>query len=130
MLPKRAVLKTLPRLNMSLLIGDIYLKEVWDLLFVRMLTVNLQNLPRSIPAKEANLHVIFVASLGTLGHIVLRSELRSLGSRSKSQRKVNMALILPSLIMILVKSGNSPKGLIPHAVIVVRLARPKSNASS
>jgi hypothetical protein len=47
MLPKRAVLKTLPRLNMSLPIEDIYLKEVWDLLFVRMLTVNLQNLPRS-----------------------------------------------------------------------------------
>jgi hypothetical protein len=41
MLPKRAVLKTLPHLNLFLPIGDIYFKKVRDLLFVRMLTVNL-----------------------------------------------------------------------------------------
>jgi hypothetical protein len=129
MLSKRAVVKTHFRLNMSLPIGDIYLKEVRTLFFVRMLTLNLQNLSKSIPTNNASLHVTIVEPLGTLGHTILGSELRSLGSKSKSQRKVNLALILPSLIMPLGKSGNSPKGLIPHAIIVVKQATRKSNAS-
>jgi hypothetical protein len=83
MLPKRAVVRNPLQINMSLPIGDIYLKEVRTLLFVRMLTLNLQTLSRSIPTNKASLHV---TPLGTSCHIVLRSEIRSLGSRNKSQR--------------------------------------------
>jgi len=40
MLPKRAVARNPLQINMSLPIGDIYLKKVRTLLFVRMLTLN------------------------------------------------------------------------------------------
>jgi hypothetical protein len=130
MLPKRAVLKTPLQINMSLPIGDIYLKEVRTLLFVKMLTLNSQSLLRSIPTNEASLHVIIVAPLGTSGHTILKSVLRSLKSTSKSQIQVSLALNLPSLIMLIGKSGNTLKGVLPHAVTVVRLATPRPNASS
>jgi hypothetical protein len=48
---------------MSRPIGDIYLKEVRTLLFVKMLILNLQNLSRSISAKEVSLPAIIVVSL-------------------------------------------------------------------
>jgi hypothetical protein len=48
---------------MSRPIGDIYLKEVRTLLFVKMLILNLQNLSCSISAKEVSLPAIIVVSL-------------------------------------------------------------------
>jgi hypothetical protein len=68
--------------------------------------------------------------MGTLGHTVLRSVLRSLESRSKSQRQVSLALNLPSLIMLLCQSGNTLKGVLPHTVTMARLATPRPNALS
>jgi hypothetical protein len=64
--------------NMSRPIGGIYLKEVRTLLFVKMLILNLQNLSRSISAKEVSLHAIIVVSLDTSGQTVLRSNISSL----------------------------------------------------
>jgi len=46
---------------------------------VKMLILNLQNLSRSISAKEVSLPAIIVVSLDTLGHTVLRSDISSLG---------------------------------------------------
>jgi len=107
------VLRNPFQINMSLPIGDIYLKEVRTLLFVRMLTLNLQSLLRSIPTNKDSLHVIIVAPLGTSGHTVLRSDLRSLKLRSKSQRQVSLALNLSSLIMLPGKRGNTLKRVLP-----------------
>jgi len=118
------------QINMFIPIGDIYLKEVRTLLFVRMLTLNLQSLSRSIPANEVSLPAIIVISLDTLGHTVLKSEIKSLKSRSKSQRQVSLALNLPCLIMHLNKSGDSQKGVLPHAITMARLATPRPNSSS
>lgn len=130
MLPKRVVLRNRLQINMSLPIGDIYLKKVRTLLFLKMLTLNLQSLLRSIPTNKASLHIIIVAPLGTSGYTFLRSVLKSLGSRSKSQREVSLALNLPSLIILISKSGSTFKGVLPHVVTVVRLATPRPNASS
>jgi hypothetical protein len=130
MLPKKVVLRNRLQINMSLSIGDIYLKEVRTLLFVRMLTLNLQSLLRSIPTNKASLHVIIVAPLGTSGYTFLRSVLKSFRSRSKSQREVSLALNLPSLIMLIRKSDSTLKGVLPHVATMVRLATPRPNASS
>jgi hypothetical protein len=130
MLPKRAMLRNPLQINMSHPIGDIYLKEIRTLLFMRMLTLNLQSLLRSILANEVSLPTIIVVSLGTSGHTILISEIRSLGSRSKSQRQVSLALSHPCLIMHLGKSGDSQKGVLPHAITMARLATPRPNASS
>jgi len=96
---------------------------------VIILTLNLQSLLRSIPANEVNLPAIIVVSLDTSSHIVLRSVLRNLGSRSKNQRHVSLALNLPSLIMLLGKSGNTLKVVLPHAVTGARMATPRTNIS-
>jgi hypothetical protein len=104
-LRKKKVLENLLYSNMSLCTGDNPLKGLF------------------LPA-------IIVASLGTFGHIVLRSTLRSSRSRSKSERKVNPTLNPPSFIMLLGQSGNTPKGLLPHAVTVARMATPRLTASS
>jgi len=68
-------------------------------------------------------------SQDTSGHTVIRSSIRSLGSRSKSQRQVSLALNLPSLIMLLVKSGNTLKRVLPHVVTLARMATPRQNTS-
>jgi hypothetical protein len=60
---------------------------------------------------------------------VIRSGIRGLGSRSKSQRQVSLALNLPSLIMFLGKRGNTLKGVLPHAVTMTRMAIPRPNTS-
>jgi hypothetical protein len=72
---------------MSRPIGGIYLKEVRTLLFLKMLILNLQNLSRSILAKEVSLPVIIVVSLDTSGHTVLRSDISSLESGKQSKRQ-------------------------------------------
>jgi hypothetical protein len=71
---------------MSRPIEGIYLKEARALLFVEMLILNLQNLSRSISAKEVSLPTIIVVSLDTSGHIILRSDISSLGSGKQSKR--------------------------------------------
>jgi hypothetical protein len=71
-----------------------------------------------------------VASLVTSDHTVHRSTLRNLGSISKSQRRVNLALDLPRFIMLHSKSGKIIRGLLPLAVTVARLAITKPIVSS
>jgi hypothetical protein len=53
--------------------------------------------------------------------------MRSLGSRSNSQRQVSLALNLPSLIILLGKSSNTLKGVLPHAITMTRMATPGPN---
>jgi hypothetical protein len=69
--------------------------------------------------KQIQLPTIIVVSLGTSSHTVLRSVLRNLRLRSKIQTQVSLALNLPSLIVLLGKSGNTLKGVLPHAVTVI-----------
>jgi len=80
--------------------------------------------------KGLSLLATIVASLAIFDYTVLRSALRSLGSRSKSQRKENLALDLPRSIMLLSSSGNTPKGLFPLVVTVARLAITNPTVSS
>jgi hypothetical protein len=94
-----------------------------------MLTLKLQSLSRSISANEVNLPAITVVSQDTLGHTVIRSDIKSLESRSKSQRQVSLTLNLPSFIMLLDKSGNTLKGVLPHVVTVARMATSRPNTS-
>jgi hypothetical protein len=129
MLPKRAMLRNPLQINMSLPIRDIYLKEVRILFCVRMLTLNLQNLSKSISANKVRLPAIIVVSLGTSGHTVLRSIPKSLGSGNKSRNQVSLALNVPSLIMFLRKSDNTVKGVLPYVITVARMVTPRSNAS-
>jgi hypothetical protein len=129
LLLKRARLRIPLLINMSHPIGDVYLKKVRTLFCVKMLTLKLQSLSRSNSANKDSLLAIIVVSQDTLGHIVIRSGIRSLGSRSKSQRQVSLALNLPSLIMLLDKSSNTLKGVLPHAVAMARVATPKPNTS-
>jgi hypothetical protein len=96
---------------------------------VRMLTLKLQSMSRSISANEVSLLAITVVSQDTLGYIVIRSDIRSLGSRNKSQRQVSLALNLPCLIILFGKNGNILKGVLLHAIIVVSMATPRPNAS-
>jgi hypothetical protein len=117
------------QINMSLPIRDIYLKEVRILFCVRMLTLNLQNLSKSISANKVRLPAIIVVSLGTSGHTVLRSIPKSLGSGNKSRNQVSLALNVPSLIMFLRKSDNTVKGVLPYVITVARMVTPRSNAS-
>jgi hypothetical protein len=130
MLLGKVKLKSLPYLNMSLPIGNIYLKEVMALLFVRMLTLNLQRLSRSILTKEACLPAIIVASAVTSNLIIHRSMLRSLRSRSKSQRKQNQTIKLPRLIKLLDISSNIPRDLFRPTINVARLVTTNPGASS
>jgi hypothetical protein len=113
---------------MSRSIGGIYLKEVRTLLLVKMLILNLQNLSRSISAKEVSLPVIIVVSLDTSGHTVLRSDISNLESGKQSKRQVSLALN-PSLIMLFGNNDIILKGVLPHAVYVVSMATPRPNAS-
>jgi hypothetical protein len=113
---------------MSCPIGDSYLKKARTLFCVRMLTLKLQNLPRSISANEVSLLAITVVSQDTLGHTIIRSGIRSLESRNKSQRQVSLALNLPCLIMLFGKNDNILKGVLPHVVTVVSMATPRPNA--
>jgi hypothetical protein len=92
---------------MSRPIGDIYLKKVRTLFCVRMLTLKLQSLSRSILANEVNLPVITMVSQDTLGHTIIRSGIRSLGSRNKSQRQVSLTLNLSCLIMLFGERPNA-----------------------
>jgi hypothetical protein len=101
---KWAILRNLLLINISHPIGDIYLKKERTLFCVIMLTLNLQNLTRSISANEVNLPAITVVSQDTFGHAVIRSCIRSLESRNKSQRNVSLALNLPCLIMLFGKN--------------------------
>lgn len=71
-----------------------------------------------------------MASLVISDHTVLRFTLRSIGSTIKSQRKENLVQDLPSLIMLLDISSITPKGLLPHAVTVARLATKRPTVSS
>jgi hypothetical protein len=91
---------------MSHLIRHSYLKKVRTLFCVRLLTIKLQSLSRSISANEVSVPAITVVSQDTLGHNVIRSGIRSLRSRNKSQRQVSLALILPCLIMLFGKNSN------------------------
>jgi hypothetical protein len=126
---KRDLLRKPLQINMSRPIGGIYLKEVRTLLFVKMLILNLQNLSRSISAKEVSLLAIIVVSLDTSGHTVLRSDISSLGSGKQSKRQVSLALNLPGIIMLFGNNGIILKGVLPHVVYVVSMATPRSNAS-
>jgi hypothetical protein len=128
LLLKRAKLRILLLINMSRLIGDIYLKKVRTLFCVRMLTLKLQSLSRSVSANKDTLPAITVVSQDTLGHTVIKSGIRNLGSRNKSQRQVSLALNLACLIMLFGKNGNIPKGVLPHAVTVVSMTIPRPNA--
>jgi hypothetical protein len=83
----------------------------------------------SISANKVNLPAIIVVSQDTLGHTVIKSSIRSLRSRNKSQRQVSLALNLPSLIMLLGKSGNILKGVLPHVVTMARMDTPRPNTS-
>jgi hypothetical protein len=103
-------------------IRDIYLKEVWTLLFVKMLILNFQSLSRIISANEVNLPAIIVMSLDTSGQTVLRSDISSLGSGKQSKRQVSLTLNLPSLIMLFGNNGIILKGILPHAITVVSMA--------
>jgi len=114
---------------MSRPIGGIYLKEVRTLLFVKMLILNLQSPSRSISANEVSLPAIIVVSLDTSGHIVLRSDISSLGSGKQSKRQVSLALNFLSLIMFFGNNGIILKGILPHAITVVSMATSKPNAS-
>jgi hypothetical protein len=114
---------------MSRPIGDIYLKKVRTLFCVNMLTLKLQSLSRSISANKDSLPAITMVSQDTSGHTVIKSGIKSLGSRSKSQIQVSLDLNLPSLITLLSKSGNTLKGVLPHVVIMARMATPRPNIS-
>jgi hypothetical protein len=127
MLPKRKILRNPLQINMSRPIGDIYLQEVSILFCVRMLTLNLQSLSGSISVTEVRLPSIIVVSLGTSGHTIVRSVPRSLGSENQSRRKISLALNLPSLVMLLGKSGNTLKGVLHHAITVTRMATQRPN---
>jgi hypothetical protein len=127
LLLKREKLRILLMINMSRPIGDIYLKKVRTLFCVRMLTPKLQSMSISISANKVSLPAITVVSQDTSGHTVITSSIRSLGSRNKSQRQVSLALQLPSLIMLLGKSGNTLKGVLPHAITMARVAAPRPN---
>jgi len=96
---------------------------------VKMLILNLQNLSRSISAKEVNLPAIIVVSLDTSGHTVLRSGISSLKSGKQSKRQVSLALNLPNLIMLFGNDDIILKGVLPLAVNVVSMATPRPNAS-
>jgi hypothetical protein len=82
---------------------------------------------RSISVNKDSLSAITVVSQDTSGHTLIRSGIRSLGSRSKSQRQVSLALNLPSLIMLFGKSDNTLKGVPPHAITMTRMATPRPN---
>jgi hypothetical protein len=114
---------------MSCPIGGIYLKEVMTFSFVKMLILNLQNLSRSILAKEVSLPAIIVVSLDTSGHTVLKSDINNLEPRKQSKRQVSLALNLLSLIMLFGNNIIILKGVLPHAVYVVSMATPRPNAS-
>lgn len=114
---------------MSHPIGDIYLNKVRTLFCVKMLTPKLQSMSRSILANKDSLHDINVVSQDTSGHTAIRFGIKTLGSRSKSQRQVSLALNLPSLIMLLAKSGNTLKEVLLHAVTMARIATPRPNSS-
>lgn len=126
---KRALLRKLLQINMSCPIWGIYPKEVRSLLFVKMLILNLQNLSRSISAKEISLLAIIVVSLDTSGHTVFRSDISSLRSGKQSKRQESLALNLPSLIILFGNNGIILKGALPHAVYVVSMGIPMQNAS-
>jgi hypothetical protein len=125
LLLKREKLRILLLINMSRPIGDIYLKKVRTLFCKKMLTPKLQRMSRSITANKDSF--IIVVSQDTSSHTVIRSGIKSLGSRSKSQRQVSLTLNHPSLIMLLGKSGNTLKGVLPHAVTMTRMATPRPN---
>jgi len=72
---------------------------------------------------------INVVSLDTSGHIVLRSDISSLRLGKLSKRQVNLALNLPSLIMLFGNNGIIFKGILPHVIRVVSMATSKPNAS-
>jgi hypothetical protein len=114
---------------MSCSIGIIYLTKVRTLFSVKMITLKLMNLLRNISGNKVSLPAITVVSQDTSGHTVIRSGIRSLRSRNKSQRQVSLALNLPSLIMLLGKSGNTVKGVLPHAVTVAKKVTPRPNTS-
>jgi hypothetical protein len=114
---------------MSCPIGDIYLKKVRTLFCIRMLTLNLQNLSRSILGNKVSLPAITVVSQDTSDHTAIRSSIRRLKSRSKSQRQISLALNLSSPIMLLGKSNNTLKGVLPHALTMARMAGPRPNTS-
>jgi hypothetical protein len=117
------------QINISRPIGGIYLKEVRTLLFVKMLILNLHSLSRSISANEVSLPAIIVVSLDTSSHAVLRSNISSLGSGKQSKRQVSLALNPPNLIMLFGNNDIILEGVLPHAVNVVSMATPRSNAS-
>jgi len=128
LLLKRIIVQNLLLINMSRPIGDSYFKKVRTLFCVRMLNLKLKSLSRSISANEVSLLAITVVSQDTLGHTVIKSSIKSLESRNKSQRQASLALNLPCLIMLFGKNGNILKGVLPHAVTVVSMATPRLNA--
>jgi hypothetical protein len=69
---------------------------------------------------------------GVIGHIKPHCpQIRTQKPRiKKSQRKVNLALNFPSLIMLLSQSGNTYNGFLLHVAIVARMATPRPNTSS
>jgi len=126
MLLGKVKLKSLPSLNMSLHIGDISQKGKGIVICENANKIYGKKCQQAFKQKKP----IYLASLDTSSHIVLRSALRIHGSRSKSQQKLNLTLNLQSLIMLIGKSSNTPKRLLPHVVIVARLATTKPNVSS
>jgi hypothetical protein len=129
LLLKRIIVWNLLLINMSRPIGDIYLKKVRTLFCVRMLTLKFQSLSRSISANKVSLPAITMVSQDTSSHTIIRSGIRNLGSRNKSQRQVSLALYLPSLIMLLGKSGNTLKRVLPYAITVARMVTSRPNTS-
>jgi hypothetical protein len=119
------ILQNILLINMSRPIWDIYLKNVRTLFCVRMLTLKLQSLSRSIPTNEVSLPAITVVSQDTLGHTVIKSGIRSLGSRNKSQWQVSLTLNLPCLIILFGKNSN-----IKAECFRVKPHKPKKNLIS
>jgi hypothetical protein len=86
-----------------------------------MIILNLQSPTRSISANEVSLLAIIVVSLDTSGYTVLKSDISNLGSGKQSKRQVSLALNLPSLIMLFGNNGIIFKGILPHAITVVKV---------
>jgi hypothetical protein len=113
---------------MSLSIRDIYLKEVRTLLFVRMLTLILQRLSKSIQTKEACPSVITVASSVTSDPNVHNSRLISRRFRGSCQQKLHQALYLRQHIRLHGISSNSRSLFLPIRVANERKPqKPNSN---
>jgi hypothetical protein len=109
-------------INMSRPIGNIYLKKVRTLF--RVIMLKLQSLSRNISANKDSLPAITMVSQDTSGHIVIRSDIRSLGSK-KQEPKTGKSSSKPSKP----HHASRQKRQYPHAVTMARMATPRPNTS-